>query len=150
MKRESPRSRKVSSSTDGVRVWLILWKAYRAVAAKAMADIATQGLGMSDFGVLECVLHKGPLPVNAIGPRIGLTSGSISTAVDRLEERGLVRRRACPQDARARVVHLTPAGRRLIECAFTRHQAAMEQAAAALTQEERAALIGLLKKLGTS
>lgn len=105
---------------------------------------------MSDLGVLECVLHKGPLPVNKIGPRIGLTSGSISTAVDRLEQRGLGRRRSDPEDARSRVVHLTQRGRRLIERAFARHQAAMELAAAALTREERAVLIGLLRKLGKS
>lgn len=150
MKREGRRSPKVSSNTDGVHVWLVLWKAYRAVAARAAADIATQGLGMSDFGVLECVLHKGPQPVNAIGPRIGLTSGSISTAVDRLAEKGLVARGADPRDARSRIVRLTPGGRRLIQAAFARHQAAMEQAAAALTRAERAALIDLLKKLGKS
>ena len=153
MARESLRSRNVikpTQDTTGVHVWLILWKAYRSVAAKAAADIGTQGLGMSDFGVLECVLHKGPTPVNAIGPRIGLTSGSISTAVDRLEQRGLVSRRLDAQDARARAVHLTASGRRLIERAFARHREAMEKAAGALDQEERRRLVELLKKLGKS
>jgi DNA-binding MarR family transcriptional regulator len=94
------------------------------------------------------VLHKGPSPVNAIGQKIRLTSGSISIAIDRLEEKGLVERKDDPQDRRARIVHLTAQGRKLIECAFNEHAAAMEHATSGLTGTERATAIRLLKKLG--
>jgi len=57
----------------------------------------------SDFAVLEALLHKGPLPVNEIGKKILLTSGSITVAIDRLEKRGLVERRAHGTDRRASV-----------------------------------------------
>jgi len=107
------------------------------------------GLGLSDFGVLEILLHKGPLPINVIGAKIRLTSGSISTAIDRLEEKRLVERRDDPDDRRARVVHLTPEGRKLIECAFAEHAAAMEHATSGLSPLERRKAIRLLKKLGT-
>jgi MarR family 2-MHQ and catechol resistance regulon transcriptional repressor len=106
------------------------------------------GLGLSDFGVLEALLHKGPLPVNAIGQKIRLTSGSISIAIDRLEQKGLVERRDDPADRRARIVHLRPRGRKLIECAFDEHSRAMEHATSGLTKPERARAIRLLKKLG--
>jgi MarR family 2-MHQ and catechol resistance regulon transcriptional repressor len=102
----------------------------------------------SDFGVLEALLHKGPLPVNALGAKVLLTSGSITTAVDRLERRGLVERGGDAADRRARIVHLTAAGRRLIRKLFAEHEQAMEQAASALVQEERAILTRLLRKLG--
>jgi MarR family 2-MHQ and catechol resistance regulon transcriptional repressor len=133
----------------GVHLWLLLWKAYDSLAAYAYESIRSMGLGLSDFGVLEIVLHKGPLPVNTIGSKIRLTSGSISVAIDRLEEKQLVERRDDPEDRRARVVHLTPAGRKLIECAFAQHAAAMEHATSGLSPVERKEAIRLLKKLGT-
>jgi MarR family 2-MHQ and catechol resistance regulon transcriptional repressor len=99
--------------------------------------------------VLEALLHKGPLPVNEIGKKILLTSGSITVAVDRLEKRELVERRAHGTDRRARIVHLTKEGRKLITRAYAQHAADMERLAlASLTVTERATLIRLLKKIG--
>jgi len=99
--------------------------------------------------VLEALLHKGPLPVNEIGRKVLLTSGSITVAVDRLETKGLVERRSSSADRRARIVHLTKEGRRLITRAYAEHAADMERlASASLTRAERATLIRLLKKIG--
>ena len=134
--------------TSGIRLWLILWKAYDTLRAHAERHIESLGLGLSDFGVLEVLLHKGPLPVNTIGSLVRLTSGSITTAVDRLECKRLVERRNDPADRRARVVHLTASGRSLISCAFADHEAAMDRAASGLTAAERAEAAELLKKLG--
>ena len=133
---------------SGVHLWLILWKAYDAVREHAERHIQSLGLCLSDFGVLEALLHKGPLPVNTIGGLIRLTSGSITAAVDRLESKGLVARRNDPGDRRARVVHLTAAGRKLISSAFEDHEAAMERATSGLTASERGEAAALLKKLG--
>jgi len=133
---------------DGVHVWVVLWKASRAVEALALKSIASQPICGSDFAVLEAVLHKGPLPVNDIGRRVGLTSGSITAAVDRLEAQRLVERRAHPGDRRARIVHLTPEGKRLISGVFVEHARDMARATSVLSSSERATLIRLLKKLG--
>jgi MarR family 2-MHQ and catechol resistance regulon transcriptional repressor len=135
-------------TTSGVHLWLILWKAYDSVREHAERHIESLGLCLSDFGVLEMLLHKGPSPVNTIGAMIRLTSGSITTAVDRLETKGLVERRNDPEDRRARVVHLTPAGRKLITAAFADHEAAMERATAGLTPAEKTHAAELLRKLG--
>jgi MarR family 2-MHQ and catechol resistance regulon transcriptional repressor len=137
------------SDISGVHLWLILWKAYDSVSKQARENIASQGLGLSDFAVLEVLLHKGALPVNTIGAKVLLTSGSISVAVDRLEQRGLVERRADPEDGRTRLVHLTSQGRKLIECAFAQHACAMDKVAGRLSPSERAQLVTLLRKLGT-
>jgi MarR family 2-MHQ and catechol resistance regulon transcriptional repressor len=88
------------------------------------------------------------LPVNTIGPKVGLTPGSISVAVDRLERKALVARENHDGDRRVRIVRLTPKGRTLISGIFDKHAAEMEEAAQALSKEERATLITLLKKLG--
>src|SRR5712664_2385604 len=116
---------------SGVHVFLVLWKAARAVQTYAEKSIAELALCGSDFGVLEALLHKGPLPVNEIGKKILLTSGSITVAVDRLEKRGLVERRAHGTDRRARIVHLTREGRKLITRAYAQHARDMERLAAA-------------------
>lgn len=137
------------SGGSGVHVFLVLWKAARAVETYAQKSVTALEMCGSDFAVLEALLHKGPLPVNEIGKKILLTSGSITVAVDRLEKRGLVQRRAHGTDRRARIVHLTREGKKLITRAYAQHAADMERlASASLTVTERATLIRLLKKIG--
>ena len=134
---------------SGVHVFLVLWKAARAVQAYAEKSVTNLEMCGSDFAVLEALLHKGPLPVNEIGRKVLLTSGSITVAVDRLEKKGLVQRRAHGTDRRARIVHLTKTGRKLITHAYTRHAQDIERlASASLTVTERATMIRLLKKIG--
>jgi MarR family 2-MHQ and catechol resistance regulon transcriptional repressor len=134
---------------SGVHVWLVLWKAAQAVEAYAKKSIEHSELCGSDFAVLEALLHKGPLPVNEIGRKVLLTSGSITVAIDRLEAKGLVERRASGTDRRARIVHLTKEGGKLIRRAYSGHAADMERlSAASLTTQERRTLIRLLKKIG--
>ncbi|MDE3199037.1 MAG: MarR family transcriptional regulator [Acidobacteriota bacterium] len=135
-------------SPAATHVWLVLYRAARAVERNALASIAALGLGLSDFAVLELLLHKGPMPVNSLGRKVLLTSGSITTAVSRLETRNLVERKPHATDRRARIVELTPAGRKLIECAFTRHEQDMEKVMSVLKPAERTELIRLLKKVG--
>lgn len=147
----SERKDKLESLTDetGVHVFLVLWKASSAVQAFAEKSIAGLEMGTSDFAVLEALLHKGPLPVNEIGKKVQLTSGSITTAVDRLEAKGLVERRAHGTDRRARIVHLTREGRKLITSTYARHADDLERlASTSLSAKERTTLIHLLKKIG--
>ncbi len=115
-----------------------------------MADIECLGLCLSDFAILELLLHKGPTPVNEIGCNVKLTSGSMTVAIDRLERKSLVERRKEERDARTRIIHLTEAGRALIEPAFHKHAEVMNQLGEVLTEEERREAIRLLKKLGTA
>ena len=139
----------MAEEQSGVHLWLVLWKASSAV--EAYAERSIEGLEMcgSDFAVLEALLHKGALPVGEIGRKVLLTSGSITVAVDRLEAKGLVERRASADDRRTRIVHLTREGRRLITRAYAGHAADMERLASrSLTQAERQALVRLLKKIG--
>jgi MarR family 2-MHQ and catechol resistance regulon transcriptional repressor len=129
-------------------VWLVMLKAMRALARYAAAGIEGTGLGDSDFRVLEVLLHKGPLPVNTIGPIVDLTPGSISIAVDRLVAKGLVSRVESAEDRRVRIVALTPRGQELIVPAFRKHAGQMKRVFSELSPQELHALEQALKKAG--
>src|SRR4029077_3543060 len=142
-KRTTPRQ-----DSSGVHVWLVFMKAFQALFPHAEESIERTELGDSDFRVLEALLHKGPLPVNTLGPKVWLTPGSISVAVDRLVKKGLVSRKDHPRDRRVRQVELTAKGRALITRGFREHAAAMETVVRVLSKNERLTLLRLLKKLG--
>ena len=133
---------------SGVHVWLVLWKAWTALRAWDEQSIASLDMSLTDFAVLEVLLHKGPQPVNEIGRTVQLTSGSITTAVTRLQRRKLLLRKSTPSDARVVLVELTSRGRRFIEQVFDLHARNMEFAVGVLTEAERRQLLPLLRKLG--
>ena len=133
---------------EPVHVWLVMLKAMRALTRYAAAGIDGTGLGESDFRVLEVLLHKGPLPVNTIGPIVDLTPGSISIAVDRLFAKGLVSRVESAEDRRVRMVALTPRGKDLIVPAFRKHAGQMKRVFSELNLEELRAFELALKKVG--
>jgi MarR family transcriptional regulator, 2-MHQ and catechol-resistance regulon repressor len=147
---KSPAKGKKGAEFSGTHLWLVLMKAHRALKKLAIQSIESLGAGLSDFGVMELLLHKGPQPVNEIGRRIELTSGAITTAVDRLEARGLVARGAHATDRRARIVRLTPEGEKQSAKLFGGHKGAMDLAASRLSKAERMQLIELLEKLGAA
>src|SRR5205085_9700278 len=123
------RRRKAAPDTSVTHMWLVMMKAHRTLQRLALRSIESQEVGLSDFAVMEMLLHKGPQPVNEIGRRIELTSGAITTAVDRLESLGLVTREAHETDRRARIVRLTARGESEASKAFAHHKKAMDRAA---------------------
>src|SRR5437667_4337309 len=135
-------------SSDPVHCWLIWRKAHEAASDYLYRGIAETGISDTDFRVLEALLNKGPLPVNTIGPKVHLTPGSISTAVDRLVERGLVSRVESPEDRRVRVVSLTQKGKRLIAPIFRKHASEIRKVFADASPKELRALETTLKKIG--
>jgi len=122
--------------------------AHAAMDAVAQESIRHTGMCYTDFAILESLLHRGPLPVNAIATDIHITSGSMTTAVDRLVGRGLVTRAMNPTDKRSRLVELTVAGRALIESSYAQHAADLGRVVeTTLDADERAELFSLLRKL---
>ncbi|MDQ3243294.1 MAG: MarR family transcriptional regulator [Gemmatimonadota bacterium] len=137
-------------ASPGTHAWLILMKAHRFLMKHAEGSIETLNIGLTDFVILEMLLHKGPQKVSDIGRRVGLTSGAITSAVDRSEKQGFVARTFDADDRRSRVVKLTPRGKTVIEEAFTSHSKAMEDAMSVLTRSELRTLAAMLKRVGTS
>lgn len=134
---------------SGTHLFLLFWKASHAVMRYDQASVVRAGFSsLSDFAVLEVLLHKGPQPVNTIGEKVLLTSGSITTAVQRLEKKGLVRRERGADDARVVRVHLTDPGRALITESFAQHAADLDRLFAAFSEQERVTFSELTRKLG--
>jgi MarR family 2-MHQ and catechol resistance regulon transcriptional repressor len=137
-----------AQDADHVHAWLVLGKAFYAMTKFTAAGIQETGLGESDFRVLEVLLHKGPLPVNVIGPKVFLTPGSISTAVDRLFGKGLVSREEHSQDRRIRVVALTERGKALIVPIYRKHVEDIRQVFADFTPSDIRQLERMMKRAG--
>ena len=133
---------------ESVHVWLIMTKAVQALGKRLSEQLLRSGLADTDFRVMEALLHKGPLPVNVIGPKVHLNPGSISVAVDRLHNRGLVSRIEDEVDRRVRTVSLTPAGRELVTDAYEHHAALIHELFEPLSSCEKAVLEKLLKRVG--
>jgi MarR family 2-MHQ and catechol resistance regulon transcriptional repressor len=130
------------------RLWLVLARAYGSMVSYIERAIDAQGIGLSDFMVLEVLLHKGPTIISVIGEKVLLASASMTSAIDRLEKRGLVLRKGCASDRRIRIVELTAEGRMLIEAVFAEHEKDLERVMVGLSDAERRTLYEGLKKMG--
>jgi MarR family 2-MHQ and catechol resistance regulon transcriptional repressor len=132
------------------KLWIVLARCHRALALWTERNLAGLGLCLSDFMVVECLLHKGPLTISQIQAKVLLASGSMTAAVDRVESKGLVVRKTTPADRRARVLELTPQGRRLVSGAFREHARQLESLMSILDPSQQVQLYAGLKKLGRS
>jgi MarR family 2-MHQ and catechol resistance regulon transcriptional repressor len=131
-----------------LKLWVVLARAFGAVSRQADDDITRHEITATEFAILEVLYHKGPLLLGEVQRKILVTSGGITYLVDRLVEKGLVKRQDCPEDRRARYAVLTPAGQSLIKRIFPDHAARIEQALSGLTTSEQREATVLLRKLG--
>jgi MarR family 2-MHQ and catechol resistance regulon transcriptional repressor len=136
--------------TRALKLWIVLTRACQSIGASVDAHVAAKGLTTTEFAILEVLLHKGPLLLGDIQRKILVTSGGITYLVDRLTQKGLVKREECPNDRRARYAVLTPAGDALIRGIFPGHAAMIAEAMARLDPKEQAVATKLLRKLGRS
>jgi MarR family 2-MHQ and catechol resistance regulon transcriptional repressor len=139
-----------TESGAGPKLWVVMARAHHSVASYIEACIAKEGLCLSDFMVLEVLLHKGPLTISEIGDKVLLADASMTSAVDRLERRSFVNRKSSDTDRRVRIVDLTAPGRAFISDLYARHVQDIEAVTNALTEREQIQLRTLLKKLGGS
>lgn len=140
--------KKVDDAITAPRLWLVLARAHGSIVAYIEGRLASQELGLSDFMVLEVLLHKGPLTISAIGEKVLLASASMTSAIDRLEKLGLAMRKSCDKDRRVRYVDLTPAGREFIGRIYAEHEKDLDFITEGLSVEERRTLYEGLKKIG--
>jgi MarR family transcriptional regulator, 2-MHQ and catechol-resistance regulon repressor len=125
-----------------------LMRAAGAVTARVHSGLNTEGVSISQFGVLEALLHRGPLAQCELGQKILKSSGNVTVVVDHLEQRGLVVRERDGADRRRVAVSLTAAGRTLITRLFPLQATEICTALAVLTGPEQQQLARLCKKLG--
>jgi MarR family 2-MHQ and catechol resistance regulon transcriptional repressor len=133
-----------------LRLWVALARAHNAVQAHAQADVGRHGLTLAEFAVLEVLFHKGPMLLGEVQRKVLVSSGGVTYLVDRLEKRGLVERRDCRSDRRARYAALTPDGEALITRIFPEHAATITAAVAGLDRDAKRQALRLLRELGQS
>lgn len=133
---------------QALRLFIVLSRAFRAINEYSNQYIQKCGLHPTEFAVLELLYHKGEQPLQQIGEKILLASGSITYVVDKLEKRGLLMRVTCPEDRRVTFAHITEKGKELISSIFPEHQSRIQKSMSVLSSEEKEMAIELLKKIG--
>lgn len=136
------------ASSAALRLWVILSRAHSAIAAHATADVARHGLTLAEFGILEALYHRGSMLLGEVQRRILVSSGGITFLVDRLTAKGLVERRTCHEDRRARYAALTPAGTKLVKQIFPEHAALITQVMEGLSVDEQSTAADMMRSLG--
>jgi MarR family 2-MHQ and catechol resistance regulon transcriptional repressor len=133
-----------------LKLWVVLSRTMNAVARHTEADVARHGIGMTEFAILEALHHRGPLLLGEVRAKILISGGGVTYVIDKLVQKGLVERRACPDDRRATYAALTAEGEALMERIFPEHARCIAHALSGLTPDEKAAATALLKRLGTT
>jgi MarR family 2-MHQ and catechol resistance regulon transcriptional repressor len=130
------------------KLWIVLARSHHSLTLLVEQSIANAGLCLSDFMVIEALLHKGPLTITEIQQKVLLAVGSMTVAVDRLEKKGLIVRKTTAADRRARVLQLTPEGKKIAVNVFKAHSADMEKVMSILNNTEMQHTYAALKRLG--
>jgi MarR family transcriptional regulator, 2-MHQ and catechol-resistance regulon repressor len=126
---------------------IALGRAIQALERGVRPHLAECGLGLTEFAVLEVLYHKGSLPLGEIRDRILVTGASTTYVVKKLEERGLMRRRASAEDQRVVFGELTPKGRALMDKVFPDHVDRLRHVTAGLSASEKRTAALLLRRL---
>lgn len=109
---------------------------------------AEADLTVTQFGVLEALLHLGPLNQKALGEKLLKSGGNITLVVDNLEKSGWVERQQNPEDRRSMMIHLTPKGEKFISSYFPKHLKRIVEEFEVLSDKELDQLSQICKKLG--
>ena len=141
-------SRRSPALERALKLYVVFARAANAVNRRVEEEIDQHGLTATEFGILEALYHKGPLLLGDVQRKILLSSGGVTYTVDRLADKGLVERRDCKTDRRARYAALTAKGEALIARIFPAHAARIEETLSALSAREQEELTALLRKLG--
>ncbi|KFZ32260.1 transcriptional regulator [Anoxybacillus flavithermus] len=110
-----------NDETLSLKLFIVLSRAHKAVSEHVKHDIQRYGLNPTEFGVLDLLYHKGAQPIQQIGDKILLTSGSMTYVIDKLEEKGYIVRQRCEKDRRITYAVITEEGRTLMDHIFPQH-----------------------------
>ena len=138
------------NTQQSLKLFIVLSRAFKALNEEINKNIQENGLNPTEFAVLELLYHKGDQPLQQIGGKILLASGSITYVVDKLEQKGYLKRVACPKDRRVTYAQISEEGRKLIDDIFPNHEERINELMSALSPQEKEETINNLKKLGLS
>ncbi len=148
-------NRKTSTAEQAAKEpWLPLMRelvrTYQAFATRSGRGVARLGLTAAQFDVIATLGNTPGMTFKALGERALITKGALTGIIDRMEEKGLVRRVASKEDRRSILAQLTAKGQALFEKAFPAHIGYLRERFLRLSEKDRAELVRLLKKLKES
>ncbi|GEK31414.1 MarR family transcriptional regulator [Kurthia zopfii] len=135
---------------QSLKLYIVLSRAHKAINEVTNQFFQENKVNPTEFAVLELLYHKGRQPLQKIGSKILLASGSITYVVDKLEKRGYITRTACPSDRRITYAEISDEGSAFMAELFPRHEKELHELTNGLTPDEKDEAIELLKKLGLS
>lgn len=135
---------------QSLKLYIVLSRAHKAINEVTNQFFQENGLNPTEFAVLELLYHKGRQPLQQIGNKILLASGSITYVIDKLEKRGFLQRLACPNDRRVTYAEISEKGNDFMAELFPRHEVQLNRLVSSLDEGEKDQAIQLLKKLGLS
>ena len=125
-----------------------LARATQSLMNRAMCQVVTSGVSISQFGVLDALYHLGPMTLGDIAKKHLKSPNNMTSVVDTMERSGLVERRRCEKDRRVIYVDITDKGRKLFEQLWPGHLKNLMEAVSTLSPAEQDELASLCKKLG--
>ncbi len=144
-----PSTTREAATTLALATFVKLRRAVNSLDARLAPALQKEhGLTESQFGVLEAVWHLGPMAQARLCEKLLVSGSNLTTVIDNLERRGLVRRGPNPDDRRAYLIALTPTGEALIARAFGPHAARITRLLGALSPAEQRQLGSLCRTLG--
>lgn len=135
-------------SQQALKSLTVLLRASQSIEEVLRKDMQKYGLNMTEFAVLELLYHKGEQPIQKIGEKILITSGSITYVVDKLEKKGFVERVACPNDRRVTFATITASGTTFMNEIFPQHEQKVAQIFDVLNDDEQQQFIEMAKTIG--
>lgn len=127
--------------------FLMLMQTARVIQEQIRDDMTKFNLSITDFSVLEVLFHKGKQTIQQIGKSILISSGSMTYVIDKLEQKGLLKRNACPDDRRVIHVTLSDTGLELMNVIMPKHKKFVDDTFDSLDINELDTLVLLLKRL---
>ncbi|AYC29061.1 MarR family winged helix-turn-helix transcriptional regulator [Paenisporosarcina cavernae] len=141
------RNEEISQS---LKLFIVLSRAYKALHENTNHFFQENGMNPTEFAVMELLYHKGQQPLQKIGQKILLASGSITYVIDKLEKRGFIERVNCPTDRRVTFAEISSDGKAFMDQLFPEHEKQIHELMSGLTSDEKEQAIELVKKLGLS
>lgn len=131
-----------------LKLFVVLIRALESIEKQVVRDIKSHGLNQTEFAVLELLYNKGAQPIQKIGKKVLLASSSITYVVDKLEEKKMLERKACPKDRRVTHAEITAKGIESMDIIFPKHKEALNEIFNKLSTQEKEQMIEQLKRVG--
>ena len=144
-----PVELKKASAVSTAKLVIVLGRAYRSLTGFLEGGLTLQGISAADFGIMEALLHKGPLAASVIAAKIALVpNAAMRLATGRLVRRGLIRRQTSRIGSAAEMFELTPEGRKQITGIYEQHEKDIQAILGILSPREQKQLHEFLKRIG--